>query len=194
MIAKATACHAPARMGGNHASTLPDTTRRGKPKPPHAQSSALVKPFLCHADFFCVFGSSLLTRFFSTMQRTHRQRITKTTMPTAVRQIFNAIMVVIHFIQACCNYFAKRGKCQKSLTYWTVFDTPRLTPRAHWCKATGMATATYDSKHARWDLSWKKPAANGKYAYGRKRISDKTYPTLGAREQKKMQKEQILTM
>lgn len=124
------------------------------------------------------------------MQRTRRQRITKTAPPTAVRQICNAIMVVNPFIQACCNYFAKRGKCQKSLTYWTVFDTPRLTPRAHWCNGVDMATATYDSKHGRWDLSWKKPAAQGsKYAYGRKRITDKTYPTLGAREQKKLQKE-----
>lgn len=53
-----------------------------------------------------------------------------------------------------------------------------------------MATATYDSRHGRWDLSWKKRAAQGsKYAYGRKRIADKVYPTLGAREQKKMQRE-----
>lgn len=65
-----------------------------------------------------------------------------------------------------------------------------MTARAHWCNGVDMATATYDSKHGRWDLSWKKPAAQGsKYSYGRKRITDKVYPTLGAREQKRVQRE-----
>lgn len=52
-----------------------------------------------------------------------------------------------------------------------------------------MASANYDSKNSRWVLLWKQPAPDGKYSYGRKRITDKTYPSMGARDQKRTKKQ-----
>lgn len=51
-----------------------------------------------------------------------------------------------------------------------------------------MASANYDAKNQRWVLLWKLPTEKG-YSYGRKRISDKTYPSMGAREQRRVKKQ-----